>query len=176
MRLKLRTKNLYSPPLPSGRTFHWGYKLRLGSHYCTSGRQFSEIKKDRNENFSPEIFSYLKSLHPLHAAPAAGPHEAEPLDPVVGGHGGVPDPVPTLGEAVQAADKQQDQAAPACQVFVSLQSGYLGGEWSECRLKVSCRHWCCLRINSWQSLLVIGWVLYLFKPKSVEMVIMQLCV
>ena len=57
--------------------------------------------------------SDLESLHPLHATPAAGPHEAEPLDPVVGGHGGVPDPVPPGSEAVQAADQQEDQAAPA---------------------------------------------------------------
>ena len=58
------------------------------------------------------MFSDLESLHPLHATPATGPHEAEPLDPVVGGHGGVPDPVTTLGEAVQATDKQEDKAAP----------------------------------------------------------------
>ena len=53
------------------------------------------------------MFSDLESLHPLHATPASGPHEAEPLDPVVGGHGGVPDPAAAIVHALIAGHHQE---------------------------------------------------------------------
>ena len=38
------------------------------------------------------MWADLHGLEAAHAAAAAAPHEAEPLDPVVRGHGGVPHP------------------------------------------------------------------------------------
>ena len=74
---------------------------------------FSLSTRAFTPHYSLGCWCYLERLEAVHAAAAAAPHEAEPLDPVVGGHGGVPDPVPPGSEAVQAADQQEDQAAPA---------------------------------------------------------------
>ena len=58
---------------------------------------------------------HLESLYAVNSAVASAPHEAEPLDPVVGGHGGVPHTVTAIVQTVQTADRQQQQERPARQ-------------------------------------------------------------
>ena len=50
---------------------------------------------------------HLDRPEPAHAAAAAAPEEAEPLDPVVGGHGGVPDPAAAIVHALIAGRHQE---------------------------------------------------------------------
>ena len=54
------------------------------------------------------VKTYLQRLEAAHAAAADAPHEAESLDPVVSGHGGVPhSPAPVIHAESQAhAGKQ----------------------------------------------------------------------
>ena len=56
---------------------------------------------------------YLERLEAVHAAAAAAPHEAEPLDPVVGGHGGVPDPPAPIVHGGGQAHAGQYERGPA---------------------------------------------------------------
>ena len=55
------------------------------------------------------VLFHLHGLEATHAAAAAAPHEAESLDPVVSGHGGVPHPArPYLHAASQGDWAQHD--------------------------------------------------------------------
>ena len=49
---------------------------------------------------------HLESLYSVNSAVASAPHEAEPLDPVVGGHGGVPDPTGTVVHGTRGVDQE----------------------------------------------------------------------
>ena len=49
---------------------------------------------------------YLESLNTLHPTVAAAPHKSKPPDPVVGGHGGVPDPAPPVVHALLPGQDQ----------------------------------------------------------------------
>ena len=49
---------------------------------------------------------YLESFNTVEATVAAAPHEAKPLDPVVGGTGGVPDPAPPVVHALQPGQQE----------------------------------------------------------------------
>ena len=51
-------------------------------------------------HYSLASWCYLERLEAVHAAAAAAPHEAEPLDPVVSGHGRVPDSLAAIVHAV----------------------------------------------------------------------------
>ena len=49
---------------------------------------------------------HLESLYSVNSAVASSPHEAVPLDPVVGGHGGVPDSAGAVVHGTRGVDQE----------------------------------------------------------------------
>ena len=67
---------------------------------------FSLSTRAFTPHYSLGCWCYLERLEAVHAAAAAAPHEAEPLDPVVGGHGGVPDPAGAVVHWTRGVDQE----------------------------------------------------------------------